>query len=422
MYDIAIIGAGISGASFASKISSTTKTLLIEAKDYNSRIPTRTNIFAEHNHPYIEETFWNDDTIFPLLYKSANYMGDDKNGIISGEEFGKPLGKVCHTENLIHAFIKNFEDNGGIFRSNEKITSINRFKDHIELKNNRGETYRAKLLALATGSKGFDLQRSLGFETPDSYKGICMHLYGNEKQLQENFDFQYCFHINPNISKNGPFFINRGKGRIFVGFLGDNQDSEAEFVDKMDRILNNYKRIQPFLKGLTRDEHSIVIDKVSKHPISQFSDDRVLVLGEAAGLVTSFFYEGMLCGLVSAEVASNLIKELVKEGKEYSRSNLNFYDKEIERILLSNYFRNGDASEYLFYSDGSYVRSLWNDYVELLTENKTVRKYLWEAHINHDLANHSISNDRYVGEKLFAKLSTLTKISLGGRFFKAMLK
>ncbi|TXT53686.1 MAG: Monomeric sarcosine oxidase [Promethearchaeota archaeon] len=422
MFDIAIIGAGISGASFAKKISKIAKTLLVEARDYKTKIPTRTNIFAEHNHPYIEESIWNDKSIFPLPYAAANYMGDERDGIISGEEFGKPLGKVCHTNLLIKKYIHIFEENGGEFHNGEKIQSVNTNSDYVEIKTKRGETYKTKLLVLATGSKGFELQRSLGFKTPDSYKGICMHLYGEESQLQKNFNFQYCFHINPNISRNGPFFINRGKGRIFVGFLGDRQSSEPEFIDKLDRILSNYKRIQPFLQGLKRDEQSIVIDNISKHPIPRFSTDRVLVLGEAAGLVTSFFYEGMLCGLVSADIAFNLVKKLMKSKQEYSRENLRSYDEEINRILLNNYFRNGDASEYLFYNDGSYVRDLWNEYVELLTQNKTVRKYLWEAHINHDLANHKISNDRYVGEKLFGKLSTFTKIALGGRFFKAMLK
>ena len=34
MYDVIIIGAGIAGATFASKISKYAKTLLIEAQDY----------------------------------------------------------------------------------------------------------------------------------------------------------------------------------------------------------------------------------------------------------------------------------------------------------------------------------------------------------------------------------------------------
>ncbi|MFX1235830.1 MAG: hypothetical protein ACFFBY_14960, partial [Promethearchaeota archaeon] len=62
MYDVVVIGAGTSGASFANKVSQFAKTLLIEAQDYNNEIPKRTNIFAEHNKPFIEDKFWNDDS------------------------------------------------------------------------------------------------------------------------------------------------------------------------------------------------------------------------------------------------------------------------------------------------------------------------------------------------------------------------
>ncbi|GAI87388.1 unnamed protein product [marine sediment metagenome] len=56
-----------------------------------------------------------------------------------------------------------------------------------------------------------------------------------------------------------------------------------------------------------------------------------------------------------------------------------------------------------------------------LKENRTCRKYIYEAYINHDLSKHITSNDRYVGEKLFGMLPALSKISLSPRFFRAML-
>ena len=69
MYDVIIIGAGIAGAIFASKISKYAKTLLIEAQNYRKEIPSRTNIFPEHNRPFIkDEIDWEDKTIFPCLH------------------------------------------------------------------------------------------------------------------------------------------------------------------------------------------------------------------------------------------------------------------------------------------------------------------------------------------------------------------
>jgi flavin-dependent dehydrogenase len=421
MYDVIIIGAGISGATFASKISKYAKTLLLEAQDYKKEIPIRTNIFPEHNKPFIKEQIdWENQKIFPTVHTKSNYMSDEFNGVIDSTEFGIPLGKICYTENLIEELINQFEQQGGMFNSNEKVSKINRHSDHLELINNKGESYKTRLLTLATGSRGFDLQRSLGFDIPDHYPGALIHLFGEQDKINENLDYNYVFHINPKISTNGPFFFNKGIQRVLTGYLGGKSESREVILDKLDRILKNYKPIQPFVEDLKYDLSTTIVGEISKHPIKSYSKDRVLVLGEAAGIVTAFFYEGLLPGVACADIATKVLKPLIEENSDFTRSELNKYDSEVNRILMT-YFKNGKALEYLIYNEGSYVKSLWRLYTELLSENRTCRKYIYEAYINHDLANHDTSKDRYVGEKWFSKLSTLSKITLGPKFFKAML-
>jgi flavin-dependent dehydrogenase len=421
VYDVIIIGAGIAGTTFAAKISKYAKTLLVEAQDYSKEIPIRTNVFPEHNRPFIkEEIDWDDKNIFPSRHIKSNYMSDNFNGVIDSTEFGIPLGNMCYTENILKEFINQFEQQGGTFNSNERISKITRQNDYLELINSKGESYNTKLLALATGSRGFDLQRSLGFETPDHYTGALIHLFGNEDKINENLEYNYTFHINPKISTNGPFYFNKGKERVATGFLSGENESKGAIIDKLDRILKNYKRIQPLVDGLTYDLSTTVVGEISKHPIKHFSNDRVLILGEAAGIVTAFFYEGMLPGVACADIATKTLIPLFEKGSKFSRLELNKYDQEVKRILFQ-YFKNGNALEYLIYNEGSYVKSLWRLYTELLNENKLARKYIYEAYINHHLSKHNTSNDRYVGEKWFGKLSALSKITLSPKFFKAML-
>jgi len=421
MFDVIVIGAGTSGASFANRASKFAKTLLIEAQDYNKEIPIRTNIFAEHNKPFIEDKFWNDDSIFPRPFLQLNYKSEKYDGLLDSKEFGGPLGKISHTEVFIKKLIESFENRGGTAHYNERVTKVNKHNDYIEVFNNKGEVFKGKLLVLATGSRGFDLQKSLGFETPDSFMGIYTNIWADKALLNESFNFQYMFHLNPNISTNGPFFFNVGKGRISTGYLG-NRESHSELIDKLDRILQNYQKIEKFIKGLKWNKNNFVSGSISKHPIKSFTKDRIIILGEAAGLVTSYFYEGILCGLVCAQVASDIIKPLFEQNSNFSRASLVRYDKEIARILLKGYFRNGDACEHLFYSGGSYVKALWNEYTNLLLTNKTVRRYVYEAHTIQDLVKYDTDKDRYVGECLFNALPTLSKITLSPRFFRAMLK
>ena len=421
MYDVIIIGAGVSGATFAAKASKYAKTLLIEAQDYQKEIPIRTNIFPEHNKPFIQEVLnWEDKSIFPEAHTTSNYMSDEFNGVVDSTEFGIPLGNVSYTENLIAELIKNIEQNGGTFKSNEKISKINRHNDYLELINLIGESFTTKLLVLATGSRGFELQRSLGFETPDSSTGVYLHLFGDEGKIDENLEWNYTFHINPKISHNGPFFFNKGIERVSAGYLGERGQSKEEIISKLERILKNYKPIQPFINGLSYNLSTAVIGKISKHPIKRFSNDRVIILGEAAGLVTACFYEGLLPGVACADIASKIVQPLFEEGSIFSSSELLPYDQEVKRVLMK-YFKNGNALEYLIYNESSYVKTLWRLYTKLLKENKTCRRYIYEAYINHDLSTHNTSNDRYVGEKLFGMLPALSKITLSPRFFRAML-
>ncbi|MHA2185673.1 MAG: NAD(P)/FAD-dependent oxidoreductase, partial [Promethearchaeota archaeon] len=342
------------------------------------------------------------------------------NGIIDSTEFGVPLGNVSYTENFIRELLNQLENQGGVFKSNERITSINRHSDYIELLNSKGESYSTKLLALATGSRGFELQRSLGFEVPDSYTGVYLHMFGDEDKVNENLDINYTFHINPKISTNGPFFFNKGVERISAGYLGDKHQSKEEIISKLERILKNYKLIQPIVKGLSYNLSEALVGNISKHPIKRFSGDRVLVLGEAAGIVTAFFYEGLLPGVACADIASKTIKPLFENENKFTASELHHYDNEVKRVLMT-YFKNGNALEYLIYNNSSSVKSLWRLYTKLLSENRTCRKYIYQAYINQDLSKHIVANDRYVGEKLFGMLPTLTKIALSPKFLKALL-
>jgi flavin-dependent dehydrogenase len=419
MYDFIVIGAGISGASFAYKASKYAKVLLVEAQDYDREIPVRTNIFAEHNKPFLDDIFWNDESIFPRLFVQLNYKSEKCNGLLSSKEFGAPLGKISHTEILIKKLIDKYRDQGGTTLFNEKIAKIVRHSDSLEVIDGKGNSHSTKLLVLATGSRGFPLQKSLGFGVPESYMGIYTNIYADQSILDNNFSFQYMFHLNPKISQNGPFFFNVGKGRIATGYLG-NRESPEELKSKLIRILRNYQKIQPFMKDIKWDESiPFISGGISKHPISSFSKDRVVVLGEAAGLVTAFFYEGILCGLASADIAATLLITLLENDSNFSRAELKKYDDEVARVLFT-YFRNGNACEYLFYNESSSTKTLWNAYTNLLNTNKTVRKYVYEAHLNQDLSTHNTDHDRWVGERLFANIPTISKMTLWPKFLKAM--
>ena len=419
-FDVIVIGAGISGASFACKISKYAKTLVLEAKDEKD-LSVTTNIFPEHNRRFLSEVDYSDKSLFPCVHYKINYMDKKYFGVVDSTEFGEPFGYISHSENILRNLLQKCENQGGIIKYNEKVSKIKRTSERNEIITSKGQSYSGKLLAIATGSHAFELQKSLGFSAPDSYMGIHTHLYGDEDTLNENLEWNYVFHINRKISQNGPLFFNKGKERLFLGFLGNPKDNSADMVNKLDRILNNYQPIQPFIRGLKRSPKTVV-GKISKHPLKILSNDRTLVLGEAGGLVTSFFYEGFLGGLASAEIAASVLKPLLEANSNFTREDLKKYDQKLYQVLINTYFKTNLASEYLFYQSGSKIKILWETYCRFIKESRTLRRYIWEAIRRHDLENHDLSRDRWTGEQIFKKLPFLAKATTLTHFLKALMK
>jgi len=417
MFDILVVGAGIAGTTFAFKTSKHAKVLLIDKRAQLDTIKG-TKIFPEHNRPFINEVDWNDKKIFPRVHNIIRYFGTESECVLHANEFGKPYGNICYIENLLKWLMNSFEDNGGMIKFNETISKIIRHTDYIEVVNKKGESYSTKLLVLATGSHKYDLQTSLGFGAPSQYTGLYSHFYGDEDLINDNLPIEYNFHINSKISKKGPFFIAKGSERVFIGFLGNNPN-EAELKSKFERICNNYKKVQPVIKDLEPDPSPTVV-KISKHPIKDFSKDRVLVIGEAAGLVTSFFYEGLFGSLASAHLSSQTVLENMES--DFNETILKTFDTELRRIVLNTYFKFDVASEYMFYNATKHIDLLYNTYAKLVASNTTVRKYIWEAHITHEMDKYDTTRERWAGEQLFKKLPTYYKLLLGPKFLITLFK
>ena len=136
-FDVIVIGAGISGASFARKISPWAKVLLLEE---NEDVTVRTNVFPEHNMNYIDIDKSNKE-IFPHDHVKTNYMAKEKDGFIDSTEFGDPLGKISHTEKLIEGLLNICEDNEGVIHFNQKVSKIKRTSDYVEILTNEGKEY-----------------------------------------------------------------------------------------------------------------------------------------------------------------------------------------------------------------------------------------------------------------------------------------
>ncbi|TFF85414.1 MAG: hypothetical protein EU518_01215, partial [Promethearchaeota archaeon] len=98
--------------------------------------------------------------IFPRDHIKTLYLGKEGGGFINSKEFGEPLGKIVYTDKLLNVLLSQFEEKGGLVKFNEKVKKVNITKEKVEIQTNKNISYSARVLILATGSRGFDIQKS----------------------------------------------------------------------------------------------------------------------------------------------------------------------------------------------------------------------------------------------------------------------
>ena len=58
----------------------------------------------------------------------------------------------------------------------------------------------------------------------------------------------------------------------------------------------------------------------------------------------------------------------------------------------------------------------------MVASNKTVREYIWEAHITHEMDKYDTTRERWAGEQLFKALPMYYKLILGPKFIMSLFK
>ncbi len=107
---------------------------------------------------------------------------------------------------------------------------------------NQTYSYSAKVLLLATGSEGLDLQKTLGFGVPQVFNVIITTAEGDPPQIQQNIPYDYMYLINPKISPDGPLALTRTPSFFSIGYIL--QESPETMAEKFLHIFEIIKRLK----------------------------------------------------------------------------------------------------------------------------------------------------------------------------------
>ena len=455
-YDFIVVGAGIAGSYFADIASKYASILVLDKLPFD-RINLSSGVFPNHNFIYFDK-----DNPAPIDNKkifiedqyTMVYSCKEHEGVVDGREFGGPIGKLIDLTQFVYFLNKRAEKNGVEIKFNTEVTGITISNDGCTVNCKNNEVYACDVVLLGTGAgntsavnqkdknthkKAFTLQTSLGFAHPDIYFSAITRYIGDHDTIAENMENQYIFHYNRKISKYGPGpYAVRFGNHFDLGVIAE--ESHEFAIKKMVSIVKKYPRLQPYFNKVKPIEgpnintvEGIPIFKTvtSKHCLNKKAIDRVILLGESAGLVTDLFYEGVVGGLASARAASDVLKDIMDNRKSdstninaFNYNNLEKYDKVLNTQLLDRYLKSQHGMEILFLNSGDLGQTLFNTFCKLLAnkKNKEMRRYVYEVLTTDDFKNYSFDYDKISGERIFKALPLAQKLIASPIFLKAAFK
>ncbi|UYP48745.1 hypothetical protein NEF87_005030 [Candidatus Lokiarchaeum ossiferum] len=425
IYEFIIIGAGIAGAKLFYHLSQTATCLLIEKRfeaDQNNSIA---KVLCMHDLPWMEEVPLGDPSIFIRDHWTSVYASRKSEVCVDGHEWGAPLAKMVNYQNLINWYIEAGVKSGGKMLWGAEALKINPKSNSllIKMRSNSSEyLINGRMFIIASGATGYNLNSQVKCSVPDTFNTVSTTFFGTRDQILKNVPHDYIYRLHPQISTTGMLWLNRGRNFFNIGFVSE--ESHEEMGNKFLRILNKYEPLKNFFQNLSPQPNIMTPNAFSygcspRYPVEKNFAENIITIGDAAGLLYPLYFEGIVGAVVSAKIASQVLKNLYESQSGYSAQSLKQYQKQLKCSLIDSYIKMGTISDEMFFKGGEKPSfSIWEAYLQAIKEVPQVRKNIWTAYQCDDLGNYPEENDKWCGEQIYKRLPIAKKITLAPFFLK----
>ncbi len=261
--------------------------------------------FKDFNLPKGEKSFCVKelDTCHLMFPENKTILGDIRATMIHRDKFDQYLSK------------KAIDLGAEIFTAT-KVTNLQRKTDGVEIKA-KGESnskYFAKLVILAEGPN-VQLAKTLGFQTPSPM------IKAFEYKVRGEWSDKLEFHFD---SKKFPFgysWVFPREGETNVGIVTTTKDRKQ----RLDNFLKK--------KGITGRILKKIGGQIPMHgPLKKLYHNRVLLVGDTAGMVNPIFYGGIRMAMTSGRIAGNTVVDILKTETDQASFNLKIYEEKLRQF------------------------------------------------------------------------------------------
>jgi flavin-dependent dehydrogenase len=337
MYDVIIIGAGFAGLTLALHLPENLKVLLIEKKENLDDLYESTGLITRTTKELIQG-------YFPDL---PDYLSNDIDtlGLISSNfrdhffsKAASPWIYSTQTGKLVKAMSEELNDNVDLIRS-ARFIKLEETPKGISVEVNykdRREVFNGKFLTGADGGRS-RVASCANLSQNENY------LYGYEKTYIGNITFGFTPQTTVYHYWFGEFSLGYG------GWLSPTKiGSKSAFrigLAKLDNGVRDLNKLDCFVKKLEDLNQIEIVNEIDSYvgaipiggPLSNTYNEKVALVGDAAGYCGPFAADGIKGAVVSGIVLARLLPQYLKNGDIKVLDNLS---KEMNKYgNLMKYFR-----------------------------------------------------------------------------------
>ncbi len=269
-----------------------------------------------------------------LVERNLDYLvfgGKKEEARIDFKDFN--FGKLVYRNKFDLYLQEEAIRNGVKIQYESEISSINRKRDFIEVEiKNILERVKAETIVVATGAKQCKLLSN--FSNLDSIKDFVFTIQGEyylpEHIINERFgggSWNLYFDSNL-IGEHGYAWIFTKREGLTVGYLEKkvNKTKFNEIITKHPLISEKMKGSKPIKIEGKHLWGAPIADRMSEYQY----DDRILVIGEATGIIDRFYYEGIWQARKSGQIAAETLVK-AKKKNDYLRWQLKGYETNLRK-------------------------------------------------------------------------------------------
>jgi geranylgeranyl reductase family protein len=326
-YDVIVVGGGPAGATAAKFLAENNiTTLLIDKQKYPRDKPCGgiLTLRTLKRFPYIT-----DDMIDAYSYGGSIASSSLQHHLQMQKE--EPIAAYIHRKDFDQGLVNLAVHSGATFKDGTTAVAIQRTKDSIQLRSHDGETLESHLIIGADGIWS-TVAKHAGLREQNPRIGRCLFQeYPLESTLLDHYFtekrlFQFYLKFK-GIKGTGWVFPKKNSVNIGIGEIQPSTSQQTNkpplkevYLDYLS-ILKEKKLIPPTIKIGTIQGGVLPL-----HPLEKTYTDRVILCGDAAGLMNPLTGDGihyaMSSGMFAAEVCTKAV-----EAKETSADFLSKYQR-----------------------------------------------------------------------------------------------